>query len=103
MSATGQSAAYLIADIDVRDAERYEAYKQAVPALIAKHGGEYVVRGAEAQVVEGDWQPARLVLLRFPTRAALQAFLDDPDYRPLKALRQEVARSNVLVVDGYGA
>lgn len=102
MTASGERPAYLIADIDVRDAKRYADYRDTVPALIAKHGGRYLVRGAEVRVLEGDWRPRRFVLMQFPSRRALDGFLDDPDYAPLRALRHEVADSNVLAVDGVG-
>ena len=92
--------AYMIVDVDVRDAARYEDYKREVPALIAKHGGEYLVRGGAHEVIEGDWQPTRMVMFRFPSRAAIRAFMDDPDYRPLAALRHEIARSRIIAVDG---
>ena len=92
--------AYMIVDVDVRDAARYEDYKREVPALIARHGGEYLVRGGAHEVIEGDWQPTRMVMFRFPSRAAIRAFMDDPDYRPLAALRHEIARSRIIAVDG---
>ncbi len=92
--------AYLIASIDVHDPDRYEHYKRGVPALIARHGGEYLARGGEVEVCDGDWKPSRLVLLRFPDRAAIRAFLDDPDYRPLAAIRHASATSSLVAVDG---
>jgi hypothetical protein len=52
--------AYMIMDIDVLDPLRYEAYKRDVPRLVEKHGGEYLVRGGEFEVIEGDWNPVRL-------------------------------------------
>jgi uncharacterized protein (DUF1330 family) len=95
--------AYLIVDVSIRDPQRYEAYKQKVPALIARHGGEYLVRGGEHEVLEGTWQPSRLVLFRFPSREAIKAFLADPDYQPLAALRHEIADSCLVAVDGLQA
>ena len=92
--------AYMIVDVDIRDLQRYEDYKREVPALIAKHGGEYLVRGGAFEVLEGDWQPTRMVLFRFPSRAAIRAFMDDPAYRPLAALRHEIAKSRIIAVDG---
>lgn len=92
--------AYLICDVDIRDKERYEAYKREVPALVAKHGGEYLVRGGEHEVIEGDWNPARIVLFKFPDRAAIHAFLADPAYRPLAELRHSIATSRLVAVDG---
>jgi uncharacterized protein (DUF1330 family) len=92
--------AYLIADVNIQDKERYEAYKREVPAIIARHGGEYLVRGGEHEVIEGKWKPSRLVLFRFPNRAAIHAFFADPAYQPLAALRHEIAESNLVAVDG---
>jgi len=93
-------SAYLIANIRVNDAERYEDYVAAVPALIAKHGGKYRVRGGETQVLEGQWKPDRLVVLEFADRDAALAFYNDPEYEPFRALRQSVTASNVVIVDG---
>lgn len=92
--------AYLIVDVAIKDAQRYEEYKQKVPALIARHGGEYLVRGGAHEVLEGEWRPTRLVLFRFPSRAAIKAFMADPEYRPLVALRHAVADSSLVAVDG---
>ena len=92
--------AYMIVNVDLRDAPAYEEYKARVPALIARHGGEYLVRGGAHEVHEGNWHPTRVVLFRFPDRAAIRAFMDDPDYAPLKALRQRIADSDIVAVDG---
>ena len=92
--------AYLIVDVAVNDPAGYEQYRAQVPALIRKHGGEYLVRGGALEVIEGSWKPRRLVVLRFPDRAAAQAFMNDPEYRPLKELRHRAARTDLVLVDG---
>ena len=92
--------AYLLVDLDVQDAKGFERYKNEVPELIAKHGGEYLIRGGEFEVIEGDWQPSRLVLFRFPDRATIRAFFDDPSYAELKAIRHRTANSIVVAIDG---
>lgn len=94
---------YLIADIEVHDKQAYATYVAQVPAFIAKHGGEYAVRGGAAEVREGNWRPHRLVVLRFPTRAAAEAFVNDPDYAPVAAIRHRAATTNMVLVDGYTA
>ena len=93
-------AAYLIVDVEVKDPAGYKPYLAGVPALIQKHGGEYVVRGSSLEVIEGTWQPTRIVVLRFPDRAAAQAFIDDPEYQPLKEIRHRVARTDLVLVEG---
>jgi uncharacterized protein (DUF1330 family) len=92
--------AYMIVNLDVKDPVTYEEYKAKVPALIKKHGGEYLVRGGNFVVLEGDWQPTRLVLFQFPNTAAAQALFDDPEYQPLKALRRRVSKTDAIVVEG---
>ncbi len=93
-------SAYMIVDVDIRDSAKYADYKRQIPALIARHGGEFIVRGGDLEVLEGDWIPTRLVIFRFPSLEAIHAFFDDPDYQPLKALRQRVSTMSVVAVEG---
>ena len=55
--------AYLIADIEVTNPEGFKKYQEAVPGTIEKHGGKYIARGGEVDIVEGDWRPKRMVIL----------------------------------------
>jgi uncharacterized protein (DUF1330 family) len=93
-------AAYLIVNITVKDPVAFEEYRAAVPALVSKHGGEYLVRGGRCEVLEGGWQPKRLVVFRFPDMAAIHAFDGDPEYQPWKALRQRAAETELVAVEG---
>ncbi len=92
--------AYMIIDLDVHDKAAFEGYQKSVPAFIAKHGGQYIVRGGEFEVIEGNWRPHRLVLLRFPDRAAIRAFLSDPEFESLTKLRWQTAKTTIVAVDG---
>lgn len=93
-------SAYLIANIDVQDAAAYEAYKAGVPALIQRHGGEYLARGGKVAVIEGEWKPKRVAIFRFPDMAAIERLFADPEYQPLGALRHRVAKSEIVAVEG---
>jgi uncharacterized protein (DUF1330 family) len=92
--------AYLIADIEVTDGGAYETYRRQVPEMIAAYGGRYVIRGGAAEVLEGSWQPRRIVVLEFPSMTRLRAFYDSADYAPLKALRMGASDSRILAVEG---
>ncbi len=93
--------AYLIANIEVTDPAGFERYRTAVPAVIAAHGGRYLVRGGAHETVEGSLGLKRLVILEFPSMAALRGFYDGADYRPLLELRLASTRSDVALVEGY--
>ena len=92
--------AYLVLDFSIRDLPGFRPYIEAIPAFIAKHGGRYLVQGAEPTVMEGDWTPERLVILEFPSRENAQAFLADPEAKPLFALRHRTTYSKLVLVDG---
>ena len=93
-------AAYLVLDFTVHDLDGFLPYVAAIPAFIEKHGGRYVVRGAQPTVMEGDWRPERLVVLEFPDRAAAQGFLADPDCQDLFRIRHSTTTSRLVLVDG---
>ncbi len=96
-------AAYLLANLTVRDAQKFEAYRQAVPAVIARFGGRYLVRGGVVEAKEGDPGLNRVVILEFPDMAAARAFYDSPDYAPLLALRLAAADGTLVLVEGVAA
>lgn len=93
-------AAYLYGDIETTDPDLYETYRLQVPAIIAAHGGRYLVRGGAPELLEGEGEPRRQVLLEFPTMAKLRAFYDGPDYAPLKALRQRASLGRLVAIEG---
>ncbi len=93
-------AAYVIADVDVKDPATFEEYRKAVPALIEKYGGKYIVRGGKHEILEGHWKPARLVVLEFPSMEHARRFFQSEDYRPIKSLRVNSALSHLVLVEG---
>jgi uncharacterized protein (DUF1330 family) len=92
--------AYVVVQIAIDDPAMYERYKQLAPASIAAYGGRYLVRGGQSEVLEGAWQPARLVVLEFPTAAAARAWWSSPEYAPAKAVRQRCAQTEMLLIEG---
>lgn len=93
-------AAYVIVQTDITDPERYEHYKAATPATIAEFGGRFIVRGGDIEVLEGDWDPLRVVLIEFPGMDAVRAWWASPGYRAAKALREGAATLSIVAVAG---
>ena len=93
-------SAYIIADVEVTDAQQYEQYKRWSSQAMQEHGAEVLVRGGAVTVLEGDWQPQRVVVLRFPSVAAARAFHDSETYRRARQARQRAAIMRMIVVEG---
>ncbi|MGD0716423.1 MAG: DUF1330 domain-containing protein [Gaiellaceae bacterium] len=92
--------AYLIVETDIRDPEQYELYKAASPGAVAAGGGRFLARGGELTVLEGDWQPRRLVVLEFEDLEAVKRFYDSSAYQAAKALREGAADLRMVAVQG---
>ena len=92
--------AYLIVETDIHDPEQYEQYKAASPGAVAAGGGRFIARGGELAVLEGDWNPARLVVLEFNDLDAIKRFYDSPEYQAAKALREGAASLRMVAVEG---
>jgi len=93
--------AYVIVDTLIHDPERYEEYKRLARPIAERYGGEYLVRGADIDLVDQElWTPTRIVVLRFADRQAARAFLDSDEYAPVKAMRHAYADSTLFIVEG---
>lgn len=93
-------SAYLVVDVTVHDPEMFKGYMSQVPPIVKKHGGTYLARGGVVEVQEGDWHPQRLVVVEFPDKQHAQAFLADPEYQPVVAIRHAAATTNMVLIDG---
>ena len=92
--------AYLVLDLAIHDIGAFREYIDEVPAFIRKHGGRYIVEGAEPTPMEGDWRPERMVIIEFPARDNATNFLSDPDFQNLLKIRHETTTSRLVLVDG---
>jgi uncharacterized protein (DUF1330 family) len=91
---------YIIANVEVTNPAQYEEYKKWSSVAMQVHNAEVCVRGGKVEVLEGDWQPARMVVLKFPSFEAAQAFNDSPEYGKARAARAGAAIMRMVCVEG---
>ena len=79
-------------------------YTEQVEATMARYGGFYRTwLRHRVEVVEGEWDPHQgPTIVEFPTFEQLLAWYHSEEYAPLKALRQQHMRFDVMLVDGLG-
>jgi uncharacterized protein (DUF1330 family) len=92
--------AYIIVDVTVNDPVRYEAYKKLTPDSLLPFQGKFIVRGGNAELLEGDWQPGRIVVLEFPSSELAHSWWASETYAPAKAIRQSAASTKMIMIDG---
>ena len=95
-------AAYMIVTAAIHDRETFiTGYGAAAADLIGKFGGEYLIRGPGAELLEGEFgDGAGVVVSKWPDRAAAKAFWNSPEYAEVKKLREGLADVQVLLIDG---
>ena len=93
-------AAYLVVNVTVKDAKRYEDYKPRASASIAQFGGKYLARGGHSEALEGNWKPNRMVILEFPSAEKAKQWWSSTEYAEAKAIRQSCAYAELVVVEG---
>ena len=93
-------SAYLVCMIRVDDPETYRKYTARTPALIAKHGGRFLVRGGDVETIEGPAFHDRLVVLEFPSKDAVRTFYRSPEYQEVMQHRTAASQATFLLADG---
>ena len=94
-------SAYIIVDMQISNPEQYKQYMAQAPAAVKAAGGEYLVRGGRFEVMEGNWNPARIAMLRFPSFEQAKAFYNGEMYRQARAQRDGATQFfNMILVEG---
>ncbi|MEM9796084.1 MAG: DUF1330 domain-containing protein [Pseudomonadota bacterium] len=91
---------YWIAHGRVDDAEKYDLYRAANAAPLVAHGGRFLVRGGDRELVEGDAKP-RTVVIEFPSYSNALACYRSDAYQAAIKLRQGISESDLVICEGY--
>jgi uncharacterized protein (DUF1330 family) len=93
--------AYVIGDVRAAwDAEALGEYRRRNTDAVARHGGRFIVRGGEIELLEGEWDTRRIIVIEFPDMAAARGWYESEDYAPLRTLRQSASDTNIILVEG---
>jgi uncharacterized protein (DUF1330 family) len=94
------SSAYIIANVRVTNPTQYDEYKRLSSTAMLAHGAQVCVRGGAIEVLEGDWTPDRLVVLKFPSIDKARAFYTSTEYARARKAREGAAVMQMVVVEG---
>jgi uncharacterized protein (DUF1330 family) len=91
---------YLVIEIEVHDPALYAEYVARVPATVKEFGGRYLARGGKVKTLAGDWHPERLVVVEFPSEAAVREWFASPEYAAVRPLRERSTKGRVVLIEG---
>ena len=77
----------------------YEEYIQEVKPIVESFGGEYLVRTEQITSLHPQRNPQRVILIRFPSRQALDACFASEEYQRIMKKRIESVDARALIVD----
>ncbi len=93
-------SALIVLDVRVTDLEAYEEYKTHSTRVLAQYGGKFIARGGSTEVLEGEWNPNRIVILEFETMERAREWYHSPEYAAPMQLRQRASQGNMILVEG---
>ena len=91
---------YVIFNIDIKKPNEYKKYVEKVTPIANKFGGKYIVRGGEAEVIEGTWTYPRTIIIKFPSYEKALEWYSSEEYKPIKKIRLDNSVSNGIIIEG---
>ena len=91
---------FAIFNIEIKKPEEYKEYVDKVKPIAEKYGGEYIVRGGETTIIEGNWTYPRTVVIKFPSYERALEWYNSEEYQPVKQIRLDNAVANGIIIIG---
>jgi uncharacterized protein (DUF1330 family) len=91
---------YVIAQISIHDRAAYDRYQARFLDVFKKYRGELLAADERAQVVEGAWSGAKVILMRFPDQEAFEEWAFSDEYREIAKDRHAGSKGVVLLAKG---
>jgi uncharacterized protein (DUF1330 family) len=92
--------AYVIAEVDVKDAERYKLYAEKAPGVTIPAGGKYLARAGKVECLEGTPPKSRVAVIEFANMQAARDFYYGKAYQEIIPLRQAASEGRLFLVEG---
>jgi len=94
------TAAYIIADVTVTNPDQMAKYREWSTKAMQEFGAEVLVRGGRVEPLEGDWEPQRVVVLKFKDIATAQAYYRSETYTHARTRRDGAGSIRMVAVEG---
>ena len=90
---------YLVANIRVKDHEKFQNFSGMAGPVIKKFGGKVLARGPNADRHEGSLSGV-VMMIEFDSKEQAEHFYFSREYQTAKAVRDECADTDLMIVEG---
>jgi len=91
---------YFMANIRIRDKQEYQKYLDPSGEIFAKYKGTYLAVDNDPEVLEGDWDYSRAVLIRFPSKEDFEAWYKSKEYQEILKYRLSASECDTILIQG---
>jgi uncharacterized protein (DUF1330 family) len=92
---------YIIAHIDVHDADMFGKFRELSGPVLKEYGATVLVGNPSPEQREGQVKPMTIVV-EFPDMDTARRFYDSQGYTEARAVRQQAAETDLMIVEGLG-
>ena len=92
--------AYVISEVEMRDAADFETYRSIAAETISQYGGRYLIRGGAVSLIEGGPPPKTIIVVEFPTMERLREWYASPEYAEALKVRRTALDRRLIFVEG---
>ena len=93
-------AAYIIFDVEVTKPEMADDYLKLANESLTPFQSKTKVHGGVVEVLEGDWEPERVVMVEFESMEQARQWYMSPAYTKAKDILRRAASCNVILIEG---
>jgi uncharacterized protein (DUF1330 family) len=91
---------YAIAQLRFTDRAAYDRYQIRFMDVFRRYRGTLLAADESPQLVEGQWDRDKVVLMSFPDEAEFRLWSESPDYQEISKDRRAGADTVVLLAKG---
>ena len=92
---------YVIFNIKITNPDNYKEYIEKVKPIAEKFGAEYIVRGGEFELIEGNWEHPRTIVIKFPSYEKALECHNSSEYKSGWDLAKKTTTRHMQVIEGF--
>ena len=90
---------YLVANIRVKDKDKFAAFSGMAAPVIKAHGGKVLARGPGAERHEGSVEGI-VMMIEFESIDTARTFYLSEEYQAAKAVRDACSETDLMIIEG---